>query len=100
VSAYSRARAGTFVLPRWAYGVLGGVAVLCAWQGIVDLIYSGHGTIPSPAQIALQFWSDGAALYFGSAVYTLRSAAIDGFGEMASRSVLRCSPSLSRPPRR
>jgi sulfonate transport system permease protein len=76
VSAYSRARAETFVLPRWAYGVLGGVAVLFAWQGIVDLIYSGHGTIPSPAQIALQFWSDGAALYFDSAVYTLRAAAI------------------------
>ena len=76
MSAYSRARAETFVLPRWAYGVLGGVAVLFTWQGIVDLIYSGHGTISSPAQIALQFWSDGAALYFGSAVYTLRSAAI------------------------
>jgi ABC-type nitrate/sulfonate/bicarbonate transport system permease component len=85
MSAYSRLRAETYILPSWAYGVLGGMAVLFAWQGTVDFIYSGHGTIPSPTQIALQFWSDGPALYFGSAAYTLRSAAIPGFRSEAQR---------------
>ena len=47
MSAHGHARTETQELPRWTHGVLGAAALLLAWQGTVEFIYSGHGTIPS-----------------------------------------------------
>jgi ABC-type nitrate/sulfonate/bicarbonate transport system permease component len=58
------------------YSPLAGVALLLLWQGLVQFVYSGNGTIPSPAQIAQQFWADGPMFYILSASHTLRSAAL------------------------
>ncbi len=76
MSAGSVARGEAPALPSWAYGALGGAALLLAWQVVIQFAYSGNGTIPSPAQIAQQFWSDGLLFYVQSAAHTLRSAAI------------------------
>jgi ABC-type nitrate/sulfonate/bicarbonate transport system permease component len=54
---------------------LGIAAFLVLWQLVVDFVFSAHGTIPSPTQIVLQFFSvDGVAFYFESASHTLHAA--------------------------
>jgi ABC-type nitrate/sulfonate/bicarbonate transport system permease component len=63
-------------LPAWTWGAIGGLGLLLAWQGVVQFVYSGNGTIPSPVEILRQFWSDGPLLYIESAGHTVRSAAI------------------------
>ena len=58
------------------YSAIGGLALLLLWQAVVQFVYSGNGTIPSPWQIVQQFWSDGPLFYILSASHTLRSAAL------------------------
>lgn len=55
---------------------LGGLLLLiAAWQLVVQFVYSGSGTIPTPLQIVAQFWKDGLSLYLDNALATLEAAA-------------------------
>jgi ABC-type nitrate/sulfonate/bicarbonate transport system permease component len=54
---------------------VGAIVLLLIWEVIVDQIYSGHGTIPSPSQILRQFFLiDGPGLYVESGLHTLHAA--------------------------
>jgi sulfonate transport system permease protein len=83
------------------YGVVGGLALLLLWQAIVQFLYSGNGTIPSPSQIARQFWSDGPLFYILSASHTLQAAALGWLWgnalAIALATIAVAAPMLARP---
>jgi sulfonate transport system permease protein len=75
--------------------------LLLLWQGIVQFVYSGNGTIPTPLEIARQFADDGPGLYFASAIPTLRGAALGWLWGNGAAIILAVAavlvPRLARP---
>jgi ABC-type nitrate/sulfonate/bicarbonate transport system permease component len=72
--------AGGEAARRLLAGLAGAALLLGLWQVVVSEVFSGHGTIPGPVQIARQFRSDGILFYLANAVPTLRAASLGWLG--------------------
>ena len=77
------------------------LGLLTAWQAVVQFVYSGSGTIPTPVEIVRQFGHDGPILYLASAAPTIRGAALGWLWGNGAAIVLAMAavlvPSLARP---
>lgn len=74
-SAAVPARLGLGANRVWLETTAGILGLLLLWQIAVNVGFSAHGTIPSPAQILRQFFTvDGPGFYFHSAASTLHAA--------------------------